>query len=117
MPLMAQSNPPFMSGVPELLLLRLLDQNEMYGYELVRSVRKATGEAISLGEGVIYPVLHGLERGGALRSRRRSVGGRTRVYYSLTRKGRQRLTRLQNDWRRVQRGISNVLETPAGAPA
>ncbi len=114
---MAQSNPPFMSGVPELLLLRLLDQNEMYGYELVRSVRAATGEAISLGEGVIYPVLHGLERGGALRSRRRSVGGRTRVYYSLTRKGRQRLTKLQNDWRRVQRGISNALENPARAPA
>ncbi|MGA8205192.1 MAG: PadR family transcriptional regulator [Woeseiaceae bacterium] len=106
-----------MSGVPELLLLRLLDQNEMYGYELVRSVRAATGEAISLGEGVIYPVLHGLERGGALRSRRRSVGGRTRVYYSLTRKGRQRLTKLQNDWRRVQRGISNALENPARAPA
>jgi PadR family transcriptional regulator len=114
---MAQSNPPFMSGVPELLLLRLLDQNEMYGYELVRSIRAATGEAISLGEGVIYPVLHGLERGGALRSRRRSVGGRTRVYYSLTRKGRQRLTKLQNDWRRVQRGISNALENPARAPA
>jgi len=114
---MAQSNPPFMSGVPELLLLRLLDQNEMYGYELVRSIRAATGEAISLGEGVIYPVLHGLERGGALRSRRRSVGGRTRVYYSLTRKGRQRLTKLRNDWRRVQRGISNALETPARAPA
>jgi len=114
---MAQTNPPFMSGVPELLLLRLLDQNEMYGYELVRSIRAATGEAISLGEGVIYPVLHGLERGGALRSRRRSVGGRTRVYYSLTHKGRQRLTKLQNDWRRVQRGISNALENPARAPA
>ena len=114
---MAQSNPPFMSGVPELLLLRLLDQNEMYGYELVRSIRAATGEAISLGEGVIYPVLHGLERGGSLRARRRSVGGRTRVYYSVTRKGRQRLTKLQNDWRRVQRGISSALENPASAPA
>lgn len=114
---MAQSNPPFMSGVPELLLLRLLEQNEMYGYELVRSIREATGEAISLGEGVIYPVLHGLERGGALRSRRRSVSGRTRVYYSLTRKGRLRLTKLQNDWRRVQRGISNALGTPTRAPA
>jgi PadR family transcriptional regulator PadR len=114
---MAQSNPPFMSGVPELLLLRLLDQNEMYGYELVRATREATGQAISLGEGVVYPVLHGLERGGALRSRRRSVGGRTRVYYSLTRKGRQRLTKLQNDWQRIQRGISNALETPAHAPA
>jgi PadR family transcriptional regulator PadR len=43
---MAKTNPPFMSGVPELLLLRLLDQQEMYGYELVRSIRQATGDAI-----------------------------------------------------------------------
>ena len=112
---MAQSNPPFMSGVPELLLLRLLDQNEMYGYELVRSIRAATGEAISLGEGVIYPVLHSLERNGALRSKRKAVGGRTRVYYALTAKGRKRLDKLQSDWRRIQGGISNALESPVHA--
>jgi PadR family transcriptional regulator PadR len=112
---MAQSNPPFMSGVPELLLLRLLDQGEMYGYELVRSIRAATGEAISLGEGVIYPVLHGLERGGSLKSRRKSVAGRTRVYYALTGKGRQRLKKLQGDWRRIQSGIACALESPGGA--
>jgi len=112
---MAQSNPPFMSGVPELLLLRLLDQSEMYGYELVRSIRKATGEAISLGEGVIYPVLHALERNGSLKSRRKAVGGRTRVYYSLTGKGRQRLEKLQHDWRRIQGGISTALEAPIHA--
>lgn len=112
---MAQTNPPFMSGVPELLLLRLLDQREMYGYELVRSVRKVTGETISLGEGVIYPALHSLERNGALKSRRKPVGGRTRVYYALTAKGRQRLDKLRNDWRRIQGGITNALEVPSHA--
>lgn len=108
---MAQSNPPFMSGVPELLLLRLLEQQDMYGYELVRSIRTATGEAISLGEGVIYPVLHSLERNGALRSRRKPVGGRTRVYYSLTARGRKRLEKLSGDWFRIQGGITSALGT------
>lgn len=112
---MARSNPPFMSGVPELLLLRLLDNREMYGYELVRSIKEATGEAISLGEGVIYPVLHSLERNGALKSRRKPVGGRTRVYYSVTKKGRQRLDKLQNDWQRIQTGITSALENPGHA--
>lgn len=112
---MAQSNPPFMSGVPELLLLRLLDSKDMYGYELVRSIKLATGEAISLGEGVIYPVLHGLERSGSLKSRRKSVGGRTRVYYALTGKGRRRLEKLQGDWRRIQGGITSALEQPGHA--
>ena len=54
---MAQSNPPFMSGVPELLLLRLLNDQEMYGYELVRSVKQVTNEAISLGEALLVSVL------------------------------------------------------------
>lgn len=112
---MAQSNPPFMSGVPELLLLRLLDQQEMYGYELVRSIRQITGEAISLGEGVIYPALHTLERNGALKSRRKAVAGRTRVYYSLTAKGRTRLTKLAQEWRRIQTGIETALEAPVHA--
>ena len=112
---MARTNPPFMSGVPELLLLQQLRSKEMYGYELVRSIRAVTGEAISLGEGVIYPVLHSLEEGGALKARRRKVGGRTRVYYSLTAKGRKRLERLQGEWERVQSGISAALEAPSHA--
>ncbi len=112
---MAKSNPPFMSGVPELLLLRLLDQQEMYGYELVRSIRQVTGEAISLGEGVMYPVLHSLEKSGSLRSRRKAVGGRTRVYYALTRKGRERLDKLRSDWHRIQGGIMTALEYPRHA--
>lgn len=98
-----------MSGVPELLLLRLLNSREMYGYELVRSIKEVTGEAISLGEGVIYPVLHSLERNGSLKARRKPVGGRTRVYYSLTRQGRGRLADLQEDWRRIQGGIETVI--------
>jgi PadR family transcriptional regulator PadR len=110
---MGQTNPPFMSGVPELLLLRLLAQREMYGYELVRSIRLATGEAISLGEGVIYPVLHGLERNGALKAKRKAVNGRTRVYYSLTAKGKRRLERLESEWQRIQSGINASLGAPS----
>ena len=112
---MAQSNPPFMSGVPELLLLRLLDNREMYGYELVRSIREVTSEAISLGEGVIYPALHSLERNGSLKSKRKPVGGRTRVYYSVTKKGHDRLEKLQNDWQRIRTGITSALESPGNA--
>ncbi|HLU07705.1 MAG TPA: PadR family transcriptional regulator [Woeseiaceae bacterium] len=112
---MAQTNPPFMTGVPELLLLRLLAQREMYGYELVRAVRLTTGEAISLGEGVIYPALHSLERQGALKSKRKAVDGRTRVYYSLTALGRRRLERLQGEWQRIQTAVTAALENPGRA--
>jgi len=112
---MAQTNPPFMSGVPELLILRLLAGQEMYGYELVKAVRIVTGEAIRLGEGVIYPVLHALERSGALRARRKAVNGRTRVYYAVTPTGERRLAKLSDEWRRVRGGIESALESPANA--
>jgi PadR family transcriptional regulator PadR len=98
-----------MSGVPELLVLRLLDRQEMYGYEIVRAVRLVTGEAISLGEGVIYPVLHGLEKNGSLKARRKTVNGRTRVYYSVTPKGQTRFRRLTDEWDRVSGGVRSAL--------
>ncbi|RMF98708.1 MAG: PadR family transcriptional regulator [Gammaproteobacteria bacterium] len=112
---MGQSNPPFMTGVPELLVLRLLAEREMYGYELARRIRLVTDDVIRLGEGVIYPALHGLEAAGALKARRKTVNGRTRVYYRLTSKGRRRLERLLADWERVSTGVEAVLEEPAGA--
>jgi PadR family transcriptional regulator PadR len=112
---MAQTNPPFMSGVPELLILQLLARGEMYGYELVKAVRVVTGEAISLGEGVIYPVLHGLEKNGALKAKRREVNGRTRVYYSLTVKGKRRFDRLAQEWGRVSSGVRSALGEAANA--
>jgi len=114
---MARPNPPFMSGVPELLLLRLLAQKDMYGYELVRAIRSVTADAISLGEGVVYPSLHGLERSGALSAERRAVDGRTRVYYSITSKGRQRLAALTDEWARIRGGITAALEAGAHGAA
>jgi PadR family transcriptional regulator, regulatory protein PadR len=103
-------NPSFMSGVPELLVMRLLETREMYGYELARAIRQATRDAISVGEGVLYPALHALETRGLLRGRRQTVSGRTRVYYTITPKGRRRLEQLTQDWRRVAGGVEAALE-------
>jgi PadR family transcriptional regulator PadR len=98
-----------MSGVPELLVLRLLSAHEMYGYELARAIRAATRDAISLGEGVLYPALHTLESRGFLRARRRTVSGRTRVYYAITPKGNRRLGELSGEWHRIAGAVRAVL--------
>jgi PadR family transcriptional regulator, regulatory protein PadR len=98
-----------MTGVPELLVLRLLADREMYGYELVQAIETATGEAISLGEGVVYPMLHVLEERGYLKARRKAHAGRTRVYYSVTAAGRRRLEEAAEEWRRITHAVSQVL--------
>src|SRR5258708_505748 len=98
-----------MSGIPELLLLRLLSQKPMYGYELARAIRSTTREAISVGEGVLYPALHTLERRGWLKARRRAVSGRTRVYYSLTRGGERHLEKMTPERRRISSRVDAAL--------
>jgi len=98
-----------MSGIPELVVLRVLASREMYGYELARTIRETTSDALSLGEGVLYPALHALESRGLLRTRRRAVAGRTRVYYAITPQGRRHLEALRQQWRRIAGGVETVL--------
>ena len=114
---MSQSNPSFMNGVPELVILRLLEGREMYGYELVQAIRASTGNEISLGEGVVYPVLHALERAGALKSRRKTVNGRTRVYYAVTRVGTKRLSGLVVQWNRIAGAVGQLVGEARRVPA
>jgi PadR family transcriptional regulator PadR len=103
-----------MSGVSELLLLNLLAEREMYGYELARAIRTTTREAIAVGESVLYPTLHALEERGWLRAKRRSVGGRTRVYYLLTSAGKRRMALMNSEWRRIADGVHAALGASHG---
>ena len=104
-----ESNPNFMNGVPELLILRLLQQEEMYGYEIVQAIRSRSDAVIAVGEGVVYPVLHGLERDGALKSRRKTVNRRSRIYYSVTQVGSHRLADLSEVWTNLAAAIQKML--------
>lgn len=111
------TDPSFMNGVPELLILRLLEAQEMYGYEIVQAIRARTNDVISLGEGVVYPTLHGLERDGALKSRRKLVNGRTRVYYTVTRRGEKHLAGLVRHWTHITEAVNGAIGGTAHAAA
>lgn len=106
---MRERNPTLMSGVPELVVLRLLAQREMYGYEIARTLKVLSQDALALGEGVLYPALHAMEVRGLVRARARPVDGRTRIYYQLTARGRRRLEHLTANWRRVSAGVERIL--------
>lgn len=108
---MSFAGSPFMAGVPELLVLRLLARKRMYGYELAKAVQAASARTLSLGEGVLYPVLHALEAGGALKASEQNVNGRTRVYYELTARGGRRLDQLSQRWREVAGAVEAILDT------
>jgi PadR family transcriptional regulator PadR len=115
------ANPDFLNGVPELVILRLLAEQPMYGYELVQQIRSSSGQQLTFGEGCVYPILHRLEDQGYLTSKRENVGGRSRVVYRLSRQGKARLTQSTAEWQRVVAAVGLVLQGgthgfPAVAP-
>jgi PadR family transcriptional regulator PadR len=109
---MSAKNPAFMAGVPEFVVLGLLAEREMYGYEIARAIKAATHDALNLGEGVLYPALHAMESRGLVRARSSRAEGRVRIYYSLTARGKKRLARLTLDWRRMSLSVDSILGRP-----
>ena len=103
-----KSNPPFLNGVPEMLILELLSRRPLHGYELVQTIRAATNEGLEFGEGCIYPILHRLESHKLLSAARESVGGRVRVVYRVTPRGKAQLAESLGSWRRVVTAIDHA---------
>ena len=81
-------------------VLSILANGDSYGYEIVKTVRERSNEAIEWEEGVLYPVLHRLEREGLLTSYwKRGETGRRRKYYSLNAAGHRELADSKNQWK------------------
>lgn len=104
-----KSNPAFLNGVPEMLILELLSRRPMYGYELVQAIRISTGEALEFGEGCVYPILHRLESQQLLAASKQAAGGRVRVVYEVTAAGRKQLADSRGAWQRVVNAVQIAL--------
>ena len=105
-----KTNPDFLNGVPELLILQLLERRPMHGYDLVQAIRETSERQLDFGEGCIYPILHRLEGQKFLSTRRELVGGRNRIVYRLTKPGRQRLAESVLTWERIVAAVNTVLQ-------
>ena len=100
----AQSS--FQRGVMSLLILSLLDQEDMYGYQIVQEIAARSGGTIVTQEGSLYPVLYKLQDQGMLSGEKVLVGKRmTRVYYHLEEPGRRRLQELSREYRAITQGV------------
>jgi PadR family transcriptional regulator PadR len=105
-----RTNPDFLNGVPELVVLDLLSRTPMYGYELVQAIAAESGGTLAFGEGCIYPLLHKLEARGDLTSRRLQIGGRSRVVYRVTPQGTKRRAASLAQWSEVVSAVGRVLQ-------
>lgn len=97
------------SGSTTMLVLRLLTEKDMYGYEMIETLRQKSNNVFELKAGTLYPLLHSLEDKGLLNAYEKEYAGKTRKYYSITKQGKGLLEKKTTEWKEYSAAVSNVL--------
>ena len=98
------------STVP--LVLSVLTEGENYGYALIQRVRELSGGKIEWTEGMLYPVLHWMEKEELIESEwREAESGRKRKYYWLCKEGRKALQEEKQQWMGVHETLTKLWKT------
>jgi len=97
------------SGNTGMLILQLLSEKDMYGYEMIENLKQKSNHVFDLKAGTLYPLLHGLESKGYLCSYEERIGAKPRKYYSLTNKGKKLLVEKIEDWDNYKNAVQHIL--------
>ena len=97
------------SGSTTMLLLKLLAERDMYGYEMIEALRMRSENVFELKAGTLYPLLHNLEQKKLLTVYEKEAGGKVRKYYSITKEGRKLLKQKKEEWDIYAKAVANVL--------
>lgn len=91
------------------LVLAILAEGESYGYAILKRVSELSGGDLEWTDGMLYPVLHRLERQGFIESKWRTAeSGRDRKYYRITKQGRAQLAEQRRQWQLVDRTLREI---------
>lgn len=97
------------------LVLAILTEGESYGYAILKRVRALSEGELEWTDGMLYPLLHRLQRLGYVTTEWRTPpAGRRRKYYAITDEGRAALTDHQQQWMAVARALNDVWHGPGG---
>ncbi|WP_309118888.1 PadR family transcriptional regulator [Paenibacillus sp.] len=102
-------NKELLKGSTGTLLLKLLDKEDQYGYQLVKELERQSDGTFALKEGTLYPLLHGMEAERWVESYWEEAEGRKRKYYRITESGRRQLEEKQREWRLFRGAVDRVL--------
>lgn len=91
------------------MILAILLDGENYGYQIIQRVKDLSGGTIEWSDGMLYPVLHRLEKENLiLSSWKMSPGGRHRKYYTLTVQGKESLDKDMQEWLNVHKVLTSL---------
>jgi PadR family transcriptional regulator PadR len=92
------------------LILQNLSQGPNHGYRIAQDIKAKSKGVLDFKEGTLYPALHGLENKGLIESYTQEENGRTRCYYKLTKKGKERLAQQREEWLRFSGAVNLALQ-------
>lgn len=97
------------SGSVTMLLLKLLSKKDMYGYEMIMTLRERSNNVFELKAGSLYPLLHSMEEKNLVTSYEQEVLGKVRKYYSLTNEGKKALKHKEEEWKEYTQAVADVM--------
>ncbi len=104
-----------MAASTKPLILAILSKGEIYGYQIIQNIIDISGGTLEWSEGMLYPVLHRMEKEKLIRSQWRiSENGRRRKYYRLTELGQRELEKEKKQWMRVHKLLAKLWEPAPG---
>ena len=98
------------SGSTPMLLLKLLSEKDMYGYEIIETLKNRSNNVFEMKAGTLYPLLHTLEEKHLLCVYENEVSGKVRKYYSITKEGKKVLEQKTNEWRKFSEAVIHILD-------
>ena len=98
-----------LSGSTSLLILKLLSEKDMYGYEMIDTLDKRSDNVFELKAGTLYPLLHSLVSQGYLTVYEDEAGGKMRKYYHITKEGQKALNQKEKEWNEYAGAMARVL--------
>jgi PadR family transcriptional regulator, regulatory protein PadR len=105
-------NKDLMAASSTPIVLAILAEEESYGYAILKRVRELSGGRMEWTDGMLYPVLHRLERLGYVKARWKvAESGRRRKYYGITPQGRAQLAEERKQWQAVDATLRGIWRT------
>ena len=99
-------------GVLDMLVLKLLEEEPKYGYQLITEMKEKSDGTFFLKEGTLYPILYRLEDEGFVESKWSEPEGKqvARKYYVITEQGKMALKEISVIWKQINRGVRRIME-------
>ena len=102
-------NKELLKGSTNMLVLSLLEEKNMYGYEMIKELTIKSENIFEFKEGTLYPILHNLEEKNYITSYWDETGAKKRKYYTITKQGKKHLKEKKEEWKIFSGGINQVL--------